>query len=112
MPWFAYILECAGGRLYVGITANLAARFDRHLDGDAAAFTRKHPPIRMIFWEPHETEEAAVRRERQLKHWSPAKKLALAQGRLADLRALAKRHQPGRAPPDRNNATSPRLPGD
>ncbi len=65
MPWFVYILECAGGRPYVGMTANVDARFGHHLAGDVAAFTRKHPPVRVIFREPHETEAAAVRRERR-----------------------------------------------
>jgi putative endonuclease len=50
MPWFVYILECSGDRLYVGITTDVVARFSRHLAGDAAALTRKHPPVRMIFW--------------------------------------------------------------
>ena len=91
MPWFVYILECVGGRLYVGITTDVDARFECHLAGDAAAFTRKHPPVRIAFCEAHETEAAAVRRERQLKRWSPAKKWSLAMGRLDDLRSLAKR---------------------
>jgi putative endonuclease len=77
----------------------------RHLAGDAAAFTRKHPPVRMVFWKPHATETAAVRREHQLKRWSSAKKRALAQGRLDDLHALAKRRQFHCVPPTRK-ATS------
>jgi predicted GIY-YIG superfamily endonuclease len=44
----------------------------------------------MIFWEQHATMELAMKRERQIKRWSRAKKLAPAQGRVADLHELAR----------------------
>jgi putative endonuclease len=91
MPWFVYILECSNGTLYVGSTENLARRFDRHISGDAAAHTAKCPPQRLIWSEEHLTLAAAIARERQLKGWSRAKKLPLAQSRLGELKQLAKR---------------------
>jgi len=35
-PWCLYILECAGGRLYTGITVNLEARYKAHATGRGA----------------------------------------------------------------------------
>ncbi len=91
MLWFVYILKCSNGSVYVGSTSNLSERFDRHRSGDGAAHTAKCPPERVIWSEEYSSLNAAVTRERQLKGWSRAKKLALANGQFADLRKLAKR---------------------
>jgi putative endonuclease len=91
MPWFVYILECSNGSLYVGSTTDAAKRLERHQCGDGAAHTAKCRPERIIFREEHPLLDSALARERQLKGWSRAKKLALAGGRLTDLRTLAKR---------------------
>ena len=42
---------------------------------------------------PHPHQAAALARERQLKGWTRSKKLALAEGRLEDLKRLAKPKQ-------------------
>lgn len=42
------MLECSGGRIYTGITPDVAQRFDRHRSGRGAAFTRMHKPLRVI----------------------------------------------------------------
>lgn len=45
--WVVYLLECAGGRLYTGITNTLRARLQAHLSGRGARFTRAFPPVRL-----------------------------------------------------------------
>jgi putative endonuclease len=92
MPWFVYILECANGALYVGSTEDVEKRFIRHVAGNASDFTRRHCPIRILFREEYPTLEAAVRRERQLKGWKKAKKLALAAGNVSRVKQLARSH--------------------
>jgi|SRR4051794_37655542 putative endonuclease len=47
-PWYLYLLECQNGRLYSGITTDLAARFDKHRRGKGGMFTRLNPPRRII----------------------------------------------------------------
>ena len=37
-PWYLYILECEGGRLYVGVTVDVEARFAAHTAGRGAKF--------------------------------------------------------------------------
>jgi putative endonuclease len=93
MPWYVYILECAGGHCYVGHTEDLDARFKTHLAGMGADFTRRHPPRRMVFTEESPDELSAVRRELQLKRWSRVKKPAHAAGELAKVRLLARRRR-------------------
>jgi len=47
-----------------------------------------------VYEEQHPSEQRAIERERQLKHWSRQKKQALVSGDLADLKGLAKRRKP------------------
>src|SRR5690606_34591935 len=46
--WYLYILECAGGRLYTGITVDVEARYRAHAQGRGAKFTRSFPPSRIL----------------------------------------------------------------
>jgi predicted GIY-YIG superfamily endonuclease len=82
-----YILECQGGWLYTGLTANLSQRWRQHQRG-GARFTKGRPPIRVIHVESYSCRAEAERRERQLKGWTRAKKLALAGGELERLKRL------------------------
>ncbi len=43
--YFVYIIKCRGGRLYTGITTDIARRFSEHSEGKKGAkFTRANPP--------------------------------------------------------------------
>ena len=46
--WFVYLLECEGGRLYTGISPDVAARFDTHRAGRGGAVTRSFRPRRIL----------------------------------------------------------------
>jgi putative endonuclease len=72
------MLECLNGKLYTGITANLAARFRQHAAGTGAKFTRTNPPARMITAIPCDDRASASRLEWQVKQLKPAGKRALA----------------------------------
>jgi predicted GIY-YIG superfamily endonuclease len=48
---------------------------------------------RLLYSEFFQDKGSAMRRERQLKGWSRAKSLALAEGRIGDLKRLAKRRR-------------------
>ena len=65
--WVLYLLECAGDRLYAGVTTDLAARFRAHRDGRGARFPRAFPPCRLVppTWLP--SRSAALRAEYRLK---------------------------------------------
>jgi predicted GIY-YIG superfamily endonuclease len=85
---YVYILRCADGLLYVGETRDLDWRVDRHNDGRACQFTRGRGPVQLVYSEPHADRPAALRRERQLKRWTRAKKEALIAGDRALLKQL------------------------
>lgn len=62
--------RCSNGAYYVGCTQNVDVRVYAHSEGRAAAFTRCHRPVALVYTEAIETELDALRREKQIKGWS------------------------------------------
>lgn len=46
--WIVYLILCRGGRLYCGVTTDLASRWDAHVAGRGARFTRAFPPVAIV----------------------------------------------------------------
>ena len=88
-PVYVYILACRDGSYYVGHAEDVSARVAAHNASRGAAYTARWRPVRLVYCEPHDTEALAVRRERQIKKWSRAKKQALITDALPQLRDLA-----------------------
>ena len=64
--------------LYVGVTSDLPKRVVEHRSGiHPSSFTRRYQAHRLVYVELTEHIEDAIRREKQLKGWSRAKKAAL-----------------------------------
>lgn len=72
------MIECAGGRLYTGISPDVRARFDKHRAGSGAAYTRMNKPLRLLAAAPCGTRSDALRREIALKRLTREQKLAWA----------------------------------
>ena len=85
--WCVYILQCADGALYTGMTSNLRRRYQEHLSS-TSHYTGYNPPRRIAYTEYVRTRPDAARRERQLKGWTRRKKLALIAGDLGLLKRL------------------------
>lgn len=77
MGWVVYILHCADGTLYTGITPDLEARLAKHREGKGAKYTRGRGPYTVLFTEPHPTKGEALRRERAIKSMRKSQKLTL-----------------------------------
>ena len=75
-PWVVYLLECAGERLYAGITNDLAARFDAHRAGRGARFTKAFAPLRVVAASELPSRSDALKAEHALKQRPRAGKLA------------------------------------
>ena len=73
--WFLYLLECNNGAYYAGITNNLQARFDAHLAGKGARYTRANPPVKVIAAKPYSDRSSASVAEAILKKLPRHKKL-------------------------------------
>jgi len=77
MPYFCYILECADGTYYTGWSADPVRRERQHNAGRGARYTRTHQPVRLVYVEEQPDRVSAMRRERQIKEMTRAKKEAL-----------------------------------
>ncbi|MGE3240254.1 MAG: GIY-YIG nuclease family protein [Pirellulales bacterium] len=92
MHW-VYILRCADGSYYVGNAQDVPERLRVHSAGRGPAYTAKRLPIQLVYHERSASLSDAVRREKQLKKSSRAKKEALIQGDMERLARLSKSHQ-------------------
>ena len=75
--WHVYILQCADGTLYTGITNDLDRRLKAHNAGTANKYTQVRRPVTMVYQENADTKGAALRRELQIKSMSRQQKMAL-----------------------------------
>ncbi len=76
-PWKVYVLRCADGTLYTGITNDLDRRLRAHASGRASRYTRSRLPVRVVYTEKARGRGAALRRELAIKGMSRVEKLAL-----------------------------------
>lgn len=74
------MLRCDGGRVYTGITTNVARRFRQHRGGTGGRFTRAFRPSAVIYQELCPSRSAALRREAAIKRLDRREKLRLARG--------------------------------
>lgn len=63
--------------LYTGVTSDLARRVWEHRTGAVAGFTRRYGLKFLVWYEPHETMETAIIREKQIKAWKRDWKIRL-----------------------------------
>jgi putative endonuclease len=65
------------GTLYTGVTSDLAQRIWQHRTEAVPGFTARYHVHGLVFVEVHDTMEAAILREKQIKKWRRAWKLRL-----------------------------------
>ena len=99
VPW-TYILRCADGSYYVGSARDLAQRLDQHAAGTAGSYTSERRPVTVVWALESERIDEAAALERKIKGWRRAKRLALIEGRFADLPGLSRAgsHRPSVPP--------------
>lgn len=75
--YFLYILRNKCNCLYIGQTNNIERRIKDHQSGNGAKFIKDYGEFELVYSEKFETRDMAMQREKQLKHWTRAKKEAL-----------------------------------
>jgi predicted GIY-YIG superfamily endonuclease len=90
MSFWAYMVHCNAGRLYVGHTDDLGRRIAQHETGAIPGFTRNYLPVRLGWCQEFATRDEAKAAEKQIKGWSRAKKLALIRGDWEEISRLSK----------------------
>ncbi|MGH8501863.1 MAG: GIY-YIG nuclease family protein [Gammaproteobacteria bacterium] len=73
-----YILASRrNGTLYTGVTSDLVKRIWQHKNGLIDGFSRRYGVHTLVWFEPHETMESAIAREKAIKEWKRRWKLEL-----------------------------------
>ena len=66
-PYYVYILHCADGTLYTGVTNDVAHRLKMHNAGKGAKYTRGRAPVTLVYQELCINRAEALRRELAVK---------------------------------------------
>ena len=78
MPGYVYILASQkNGTLYTGVTNSLGERIAQHKRGEGSGFSAKYGVKRLVWYEEHFDIRDAIEREKQIKRWRRAWKIAL-----------------------------------
>ncbi|MCE9643988.1 GIY-YIG nuclease family protein [Candidatus Parcubacteria bacterium] len=75
--YYVYILECADGSLYTGITTDVERRFEEHKAGTGGHYTRSRSVTEIVYTEKQPDRSSASKREAEIKRLPKAKKLLL-----------------------------------
>jgi len=67
--------------LYTGMGNNLERRVYEHKQGMIPGFTKKYNINRLVYFEAYQDVRAAIAREKQVKAWTRAKRIALVEAK-------------------------------
>jgi len=80
LPYFVYIVANENSNvLYIGVTNNLRRRVEEHRSGSVPGFSSLYRTFKLVYAEETHDVSVALAREKQLKRWRRAKKVALIQ---------------------------------
>lgn len=90
MSYSVYILRFTNNSLYIGQTNNLLQRLKDHKSNSSRAskYSKENGKFKLVYTENYSTLLGAMRREKQLKGWTKAKKEALITNNLELLKKL------------------------
>ena len=77
VDWYVYILRCADGTLYTGITDNVDKRLAAHRAGKGAKYTRGRGPLELVYTQRQPDKSSALRRELEIKKRTRQEKLTV-----------------------------------
>jgi putative endonuclease len=79
--YYVYILTNRSKTLYTGVTNDLLRRVHEHKQKLIPGFTQKYNINRLVYYEETSDVTEAIAREKQIKGWLRAKKIALIESR-------------------------------
>ena len=74
--WITYLLLCADGKIYCGVTNDMEKRLEAHNQGIASRFTRARLPVTLLATSRAMVKAEAFRLEYRIKRLPKKKKLA------------------------------------
>ena len=93
--YYVYIMTNRSRTLYTGVTNDLLRRVYEHKHHLMAGFTNKYLLTRLVYFEETSDVNAAIAREKQIKGWLRAKKVALIESINPNWRDLSEAWQEG-----------------
>jgi putative endonuclease len=75
--YYVYIMASRSLNLYTEVTDNIFRRSLEHKSGKIEGFTKKYHINRLVYYETFKYIGNAIAREKQIKAWTRAKRLAL-----------------------------------
>ena len=82
MDWHVYIVECADGTFYTGITTNLERRLLEHNSGKGARYTSGRGPVSLVYAQRAANRSEAGARESHIKKLKREDKIRLIAGMI------------------------------
>ena len=94
--WTVYILRCADGSLYTGVTRDITRRVDEHNSSGrlAARYTRARRPVVLVYRETVRTRSSACKREYRIKQMTRSGKEELLRSGLPQAEGRRKKADP------------------
>ena len=90
--YYVYTLASRSRTLYTGVTDNLERRMIEHREGHVPGFTTRYRIFRLVHFEEFGDIGAAIAREKEIKGWNRAKKVALIEARNPTWEDLADKY--------------------
>ena len=65
--YYTYILLIEGGAFYCGYTDDVEKRFQAHIEGRGAKYTRAHKPVKIVYTKEFDSKSEAMKEEYRIK---------------------------------------------
>ena len=75
----------------MGSTVDLERRLAQHATGEGVKYTRRRRPVALVYVEEYSRIDEAFAREKQVQNWSRAKRVALIDGQIGQLRIASRK---------------------
>ncbi len=75
--YYAYIMASPSRTLYIGVTNDIERRVRQHKNGTFGGFTSHYRCYRLVWFQRFSWIDLAIAREKELKGWLRARKIAL-----------------------------------
>jgi len=75
--YYVYLMASRSRNLYTGVTNSLYSRVLDHKSGEIEGFTKRYRIVRLVYHESYRDVREAISREKQIKAWTRAKRVAL-----------------------------------
>ena len=80
--YFIYVLLTENNTYYCGYTDDVQKRFEKHINGTGAKYTKANKPIKIVFQQQFDTKSEAMKAEKKFKSLSRSQKESIINGYL------------------------------